>query len=191
MGNSLKYIYQHPLFSESDLEKIFSLHHLKELKKGDFFLKEKKISNSYLVLENGLMRSFVLDIDNNDITLEFFNENDAVIDASSLFQRIPSKENIQAITDCIVYEIYYDDFQELFHTIEGMREWGRMWFTFQLFQSRYQKIEMITETAKERYLKLLKEKPQIIQQAPLKQIATYLGITDTTLSRIRKEISEK
>lgn len=191
MGNSLKYIYQHPLFSESDLEKIFSLHHLKELKKGDFFLKEKKISNSYLVLENGLMRSFVLDIDNNDITLEFFNENDAVIDASSLFQRIPSKENIQAITDCIVYEIYYDDFQELFHTIEGMREWGRMWFTFQLFQSRYQKIEMITETAKERYLKLLKEKPQIIQQAPLKQIATYLGITDTSLSRIRKEISEK
>jgi CRP-like cAMP-binding protein len=191
MGNSLKYIYQHPLFSESDLEKIFSLHHLKELKKGDFFLKEKEISNSYLVLENGLMRSFVLDIDNNDITLEFFNENDAVIDASSLFQRIPSKENIQAITDCIVYEIYYDDFQELFHTIEGMREWGRMWFTFQLFQSRYQKIEMITETAKERYLKLLKEKPQIIQQAPLKQIATYLGITDTSLSRIRKEISEK
>jgi CRP-like cAMP-binding protein len=90
-----------------------------------------------------------------------------------------------------VYEIYYDDFQELFHTIEGMREWGRMWFTFQLFQSRYQKIEMITETAKERYLKLLKEKPQIIQQAPLKQIATYLGITDTSLSRIRKEISEK
>ncbi|WP_213189522.1 Crp/Fnr family transcriptional regulator [Cloacibacterium caeni] len=191
MGNSLKYIYQHPLFSESDLEKIFSLHHLKELKKGDFFLKEKEISNSYLVLENGLMRSFVLDIDNNDITLEFFNENDAVIDASSLFQRIPSKENIQAITDCIVYEVYYDDFQELFHTIEGMREWGRMWFTFQLFQSRYQKIEMITETAKERYLKLLKEKPQIIQQAPLKQIATYLGITDTSLSRIRKEISEK
>ncbi len=191
MGNSLKYIYQHPLFSESDLEKIFSLHHLKELKKGDFFLKEKEISNSYLVLENGLMRSFVLDIDNNDITLEFFNENDAVIDASSLFQRIPSKENIQAITDCIVYEIYYDDFQELFHTIEGMGEWGRMWFTFQLFQSRYQKIEMITETAKERYLKLLKEKPQIIQQAPLKQIATYLGITDTSLSRIRKEISEK
>ena len=191
MGNSLKYIYQHPLFSESDLEKIFSLQHLKKLKKGNFFLKKKKISNSYLVLENGLMRSFVLDIDNNDITLEFFNENDAVIDASSLFQRIPSKENIQAITDCIVYEIYYDDFQELFHTIEGMREWGRMWFTFQLFQSRYQKIEMITETAKERYLKLLKEKPQIIQQAPLKQIATYLGITDTSLSRIRKEISEK
>ena len=167
------------------------MQHLKKLKKGNFFLKKKKISNSYLVLENGLMRSFVLDIDNNDITLEFFNENDAVIDASSLFQRIPSKENIQAITDCIVYEIYYDDFQELFHTIEGMREWGRMWFTFQLFQSRYQKIEMITETAKERYLKLLKEKPQIIQQAPLKQIATYLGITDTSLSRIRKEISEK
>lgn len=191
MENSLKYIYQHPLLSEDDLEKIFSLHHRKELKKGDFFLKENITSNSYMILQNGLMRSYVLDTNNNDITIEFFTENEAVIDASSLFQRIPSKENIQAITDCVAFEILFDDFQKLFHSIEGMREWGRMWFTFQLFQSRNQKIEMVTETAKERYLKLLKDKPQIIKQAPLKQIATYLGITDTSLSRIRKEIVVK
>lgn len=191
MENSLKYIYQHPLLSEHDLERIFSFHHRKEFKKGAYFLKENEVSNSYMILENGLMRSYVLDTDNNDITIEFFTESNVVINASSLFQRIPSKENIQAITDCVAYEILFDDFQELFHSIEGMREWGRMWFSFQLFQSRYQKIEMITESAKERYLKLMKEKPQIIQQAPLKQIATYLGITDTSLSRIRKEIAEK
>lgn len=191
MENSLKYIYQHPLFSEDDFRKIFSLHKRKEFKKSDFFLTEKEISHSYLVLEKGLMRSFVLDTDNNDITIEFFSENDVVINPSSLFQRIPSRENIQAVKDCVAYEIYFDDFQELFHNIEGMREWGRMWFSFQLFQSRIQKIEMITETAKERYLKLLNEKPQIIKQAPFKQIATYLGITDTSLSRIRKEIVEK
>lgn len=191
MENSLQFIYQHPLFSEKDLEKIFSLHQRKELRKGDFFLKEKEISHSYLVLESGLMRSYVLDTDGNDITIEFFTENEAVIDPSSLFQRIPSKENIQSITDCVVYEISFEDFQELFHSIEGLREWGRMWFSFQLFQSRYQKIEMITESAKERYLKLVKQKPQIIQQAPLKQVATYLGITDTSLSRIRKEIVRK
>lgn len=48
---------------------------------------------------------------------------------------------------------------------------------------------MITDQAKERYKKLLKEKPQIVQNVSLKQIATYLGITDTSLSRIRKEIA--
>ncbi len=189
MKKSLKFIYQHPLFSEEDLQNVFSSHHQRIFKKGDYFLKENQISNSYMILEDGLMRSYVLDADNNDITLEFFTENDAVIEVSSLFQRIPSKENIQAVSDCVCYEILYDDFQELFHTIEGMREWGRMWFTFQLFEAKNQKIEMITKSASDRYLKLLKEKPTIIQNAPLKQIASYLGITDTSLSRIRREIN--
>lgn len=49
-------------------------------------------------------------------------------------------------------------------------------------------LDIVTETATNRYLKLLKEKPQIIQNAPLKQIASFLGITDTSLSRIRKDL---
>jgi DNA-binding MarR family transcriptional regulator len=60
----------------------------------------------------------------------------------------------------------------------------------QLFVSKIRSVEMITENASHRYLKLIKEKPQVIRQAPLKQIASYLGITDTSLSRIRKELSK-
>ncbi|MDO5524244.1 MAG: cyclic nucleotide-binding protein, partial [Bacteroidia bacterium] len=58
----------------------------------------------------------------------------------------------------------------------------------ELFRFKQRSIEMIAESATERYLKLIKEKPQVIRQAPLKYIATYLGVTDTSLSRIRKEI---
>ena len=47
---------------------------------------------------------------------------------------------------------------------------------------------MVTQTASNRYLKLLKDKPQLVQNTPLKHIASYLGITDTSLSRIRKEV---
>ena len=72
-----------------------------------------------------------------------------------------------------------------------MREWGRAWFTFQLFTMKERSLGTITETAKNRYLKLMKDKPEILLNAPLKQIATFLGITDTSLSRIRKEIVEK
>ena len=50
-------------------------------------------------------------------------------------------------------------------------------------------LSMITETAEERYANLLKNRPDILQQAPLKHIASYLGITDTSLSRIRKEFA--
>lgn len=191
MQDIFKQVYQHFLLSEADIETIKLCHEKVSFKKGEFLLKEDEIADEYYLLEKGLVRAFVLDFDNNEITTEFFCENEIVIVPSSLFQRMPSKENLQTLTDCTLWKIDFEKFQELFHSIEGMREWGRAWFTFQLFTMKQRSLEMITETAKNRYLKLMKDKPEILLNAPLKQIATFLGITDTSLSRIRKEIVEK
>lgn len=184
----LKSIYQHPAFSEEDLNLIFEKHEKLHFKKGEFFLKENEVSNEYFVLETGVARSFVFDTDNNDITINFFTELDIIIEASSIFQRIASIENIQAETDCTVWKINYDDFQELFLTIPALTEWGRAWMSYQLFYLKNRSVEMITKSATERYLDLIQEKPDVLKFAPLKNIASYLGITDTSLSRIRKEI---
>ncbi|MEZ4841062.1 MAG: Crp/Fnr family transcriptional regulator [Flavobacteriaceae bacterium] len=151
-------------------------------------LKEGKTANEYYLIERGLFRAFVHNTSGNEITTDFFTDNEFLIEVSSLFQRIPSQENLQALTDSWVWKIEFDVFQELFHKIEGIREWGRAWMSEQLFISKRRSINMITTSAKDRYLALLKEKPIIIQQAPLKYIASYLGITDTSLSRIRKEL---
>ena len=78
----------------------------------------------------------------------------------------------------------------MFATIGSFRDTGRTRFATSYFQLKKQSVAMITQTAKERYLQLLIDKPQIIQNVSLKHIATYLGITDTSLSRIRKEIAE-
>lgn len=188
MYDSLKFVYQHPLISEEDLEKIAAQHHLVEFKKNNFLLKEGETADEYYILTEGLVRAFVNDYDNNEITTEFFVENDIVIIPSSLFQKIPSQENLQAVTDCKLLKIQYDDFQQLFHQIEGFREWGRLWFSYQVFTMKQRSLDVVMKTASERYIKLMKEKPQIIRNAPLKQIASYLGITDTSLSRIRREI---
>ena len=191
MVEALKYIYSHFLLSEENVGEIINAHQKISVPKGDFLLQENDVATEYYFVEKGLVRAFVIDIDNNEITTEFFIENDIVIIPSSLFQKIPSKENVQAITHCVLWKISYDDFQELFHRLEGLREWGRDWFSYQLFIMKQRSLDRFTESASERYLKLLKEKPQIIQLAPLKQIASYLGITDTSLSRIRKEILSK
>lgn len=61
--------------------------------------------------------------------------------------------------------------------------------TNSLFHFKQRSLEIVTISAKERYLQLIKEKPEVVLQAPLKNIATYLGITDSSFSRIRKEIS--
>lgn len=189
MNSSLLYqIYQHPLIKEAELSQIVEAHEKVELQKGDFVLQEGKTANSYLVLETGLIRSFAYNYDGEDITTDFFSEGELVIDVLSLFQRIPTQENMQALSDCVCWEIDFDKFQSLFHSITGFAEWGRFWMTGKLFHFKQRAIEIATRPTRERYLSLLKEKPEIIRQAPLKHIATYLGVTDSSLSRIRKEI---
>lgn len=159
-----------------------------EIKKGTFLLKEGEIANQYYILESGLIRSFVNDYQGNDITTNFFALNEIVIEVASLFQRVPTKENIQAVTDCICWKIDFKTFQTFFNNIEGFREWGRSYLSQSLFYFKQKSISLITDSATERYLALIKEKPEVFKFAPLKHIATYLGITDTSLSRIRKEI---
>lgn len=189
MVEIIKSVYQHPLLSEEDLEKIAASHKKENVKKGTVILKQEQVANEYYILESGLVRAYVHDYDNNEITTEFFAENEIVIVPTSLFQRIPSQETLVAVTDAVLWKIAFEEFQQLYHSIPGFSEWGRLWFTHQLFATKQRSLEMITKTATNRYLKLMQEKPQIMQHVPLKQIASYLGITDTSLSRIRKEIS--
>ncbi|MBE8722532.1 Crp/Fnr family transcriptional regulator [Sphingobacterium pedocola] len=185
----LKYAYQHPLFQFKDLELIFNAHSKLVHSKGDFLLEKGHIANEYFIIENGLVRNYLHDYEGNEITTGFVGNNEVLIEVASLFQRIPTYEYIQCLTDCTLWKITYDDFQELFHQIPAFREWGRAWMSFELYKSKLRAIEMITLPASKRYLQLIQKNPQIIQQAPLKHIATYLGVTDTSLSRIRKELS--
>ena len=75
--------------------------------------------------------------------------------------------------------------------IEAFREVGRTKLISNYFELKTHSVSIISDPAKDRYLNLIKQKPDIVQNVPLKQIATYLGITDTSLSRIRKEIADK
>ncbi len=181
-------IYQHPLFKENDLHVIAQAHKKVKLPKGSYIFKEGETVNEYYLLEKGIVRAFVLDYNNNEITTELFTDNEIVIVPASLFQRQPSQETVQTITDCVLWKIDFQDFQNLFTSHPGFSEWGRLWFTFQLFSLKQKSLDMVTQTASNRYLKLLKDKPQLVQNTPLKHIASYLGITDTSLSRIRKEV---
>jgi CRP-like cAMP-binding protein len=185
----LSQVYQHPLIENLELINLINAHKKVSFKKGDFILKQGDVADGYLILESGLMRSFAYDYNGNDITTDFFCNYDIAIEVLSLFQRIPTTENIQALTDCDCWKLDFDIFQELYHSIPGFSEWGRLWMTTSLFHFKQRSVEMVTISAKERYLHLINEKPQVILQSPLKNIASYLGITDTSFSRIRKEIS--
>lgn len=181
-------IYNHPFLSLEEMDEIVGSHQEIEFSKGTVLLKIGQMANEYYLIEEGLFRSFANDYNGNEITTGFYVSGEVLIEVSSLFQRVPSQENLVALTDGRAWKIGFNDFQHLFHKMEGVREWGRLWMAKQLFASRQRLIDTLTKSAAERYQMLAKSSPQIIQQAPLKYIASYLGITDTSLSRIRKEI---
>ncbi|TAH24383.1 MAG: Crp/Fnr family transcriptional regulator [Cytophagales bacterium] len=163
----------------------------KEVKfdKNEYLLKEGQIEKKYWFIETGLIRSYIIDTEGKDITFNLYASGDVVIDYPSMFFFAPTRENIQALTDCVCWEIAFEDFQEMFNSITNFREQQRSLLVGSYFALKQHSISLIADEAKIRYLRLLKEKPQIIQNVSLKHIATFLGITDTSLSRIRKEIS--
>jgi CRP-like cAMP-binding protein len=157
--------------------------------KNDYLLQEGKVEKKYWFVETGFIRSYVIDTDGNDITFNLFAAGDVVIDYPSMFFFQPTRENIQALTDCVCWEIDFTNFQQMFNTLTHFREQQRGLLVSNYFSLKERNISAIADQAKDRYLKFLKEKPHIVQNVSLKHIASYLGITDTSLSRIRKEIT--
>lgn len=183
----LKEIFKPQKFTLDELSLILSQFKKVSFKKNDYFIKEDQTANFYYFLESGFARSYAIDLEGNDITTKFFTAHDIIIDWHSYFLKTPCKEYIQATTKCIAWKIYFDDFMKLFK-IESFREVGRTRLVNNYFQLKNHTVSMITDQAKDRYLNLVKNQQEVIHNVPLKHIATYLGVTDTSLSRIRKEI---
>ncbi len=163
----------------------------KNISKNELWLREGRVCNEYLFLEHGFMRAFACDTEGNEVTTGFYADNSVVFEVSSFFNRGISKENIQGVTDCCGWYITYEQLNTLFHSIYEFREFGRSILVKGFAALKMRMLSMITETAEERYVELIKTNPEIFQHAQLKHVASYLGITDTSLSRIRKEFSKK
>jgi CRP-like cAMP-binding protein len=161
------------------------------LLKNTLTLKEGKVNSDYIFLENGYMRSFVIDTYGSEVTTNIYKPKQMVFEVSSYFQRRPSAENIETITECNTWIGKYESFQELFHSLPEFREFGRAILVKGFVSFKERTISMINEKAEKRYEKLIQESPEVFQHVPLKFIASYLGITDTSLSRLRKEILKK
>lgn len=177
--------------TQEELQLILPKYKEVSFSKNDYLLKEGQIEKKYWFIESGFIRSYIIDTEGNDVTFNLYASGDVVIDYPSMFFFAPTRENIQALTDCVCWEISFEDFQEMFNTILNFREQQRGLLVGSYFALKEHSIALIADQAKERYLRLLKQKPHIIQNVSLKHIATFLGVTDTSLSRIRKEIANE
>lgn len=158
------------------------------LPKHTHVIQEGRTSKKSYFLESGIIRCYIIDLNGEEVTTRFFSAPDFLNDYLSFFGQKPSEENYQLITDCVVHSISYDNVQHCFHNISEFREWGRMLLTLNYNYTKTRMISFHKETAPERYLNLKNANPEILEQVPLHMIASYLGITKHSLSRIRKNL---
>jgi CRP-like cAMP-binding protein len=189
--NLVDYLRKTNLVSTQTAESIAAEFVSKKIMANHFFLVEGTISNEYMFLESGFMRAFAHDIEGNEVTTNFYSANQLVFEVSSFFNRTRSKENIQAVEDCKGWFITYEQLNNLFHSLPEFRDFGRSVLVKGFAGLKTRVLSVITETAEARYEALLKSNPEIFQHGSLKHIASYLGIADTSLSRIRKNYSKK
>lgn len=166
--------------------------HFEERKfsKDEFFLKEGRICD-FLYLAEGVMRAYTFDLQGNEVTTNLFGRNRQVYDHASFFLQTPSEENIRAVTDCLGYSITFENMNTLFHSIPEYREYGRGLLVKELVSYKKRTLAMINKSAEQRYEDLIKADKEIFRLVPLKYIASYLGVTNSSLSRIRREFSKR
>lgn len=190
MDKSSLNTYFHSLFTirKEVVEKITEKFSRFELKANTVLLDKNVISTKTYFLEKGYVRSYILNEDNEEITTNIYTAPCFVNDFLSFFRQQPTKEIYQTVTDCVFWETGLENVQHNFHNIPEFREFSRLLFVLNYYNIHDRLIEMASQKASTRYASLMKKDPEIFRYVPLKVIASYLGIKDSSLSRIRRDI---
>ncbi|OUP09393.1 cyclic nucleotide-binding protein [Mediterranea sp. An20] len=156
----------------------------KEMEKGEILLKEGQVSHDFIVVAKGMVRQFYYK-NGKDVTEHFSYEGDIVICIESIMKQEPTRLMVEALEAGTVYMLPADKMLKLSRASWGINMFYRKMLEFSLIVSQVKADSWRFETAKERYLHLMKTQPEVIRRAPLAYIATYLLMTPETLSRVR------
>lgn len=187
MKNIIDKLSQYMEISEHAKIKLEELIVLKKLKKGTILLKEGGICQYIYFLKKGFARGFFYQ-NGKDITSWFALENDIATSLYSLITQKQSFESIEILEESILYAISYENLQQLYQLFPEFNLVGRQFVEKYYVELLARTMSFQFQSAKERYLHLLTHQPQLLQRASLGQIASYMGISQETLSRIRTKI---
>lgn len=184
LNNILDQIYILPEISKLRLKSLIiensypRNHHL-------FFANQKV--NRFYFLKEGICRAYA-NREGREVTFWLGKEGDCIFPLQTLYSIETTYENLELVTSCTFYEIDLQDLQKLFFEDIHIANWGRMSLEREYIKSEKQFITRQFKTASERYYDLLQEFPGITQKIALGVIASYLGISQVSLSRIRAKV---
>lgn len=180
-----KYIQTYFDVNKDEVTRISSFFKSMTLKKGDFFLKTSKYSERLGFVQTGIMREFVV-INDKEVTKWISTKGYFVVDLSSFIFHQSARWNIQALTDCELYVLDKKDYQKIGQVVPTWMELEKLFIAkcFIVLEDRV--LQHLSMTAEERYYQLFNFNKELFNLVPLQYLASMLGMTPETLSRIRK-----
>lgn len=172
-------------FSPADIKLISAALNPMVIQKGAYVLQAPEVCQSVWFLNRGSMRQYVWDHENVEHTRNLFIEKDWILDSNSFTLQEPSLCNIQAFETCEMLALSMHSMHALIQKSPAFFQIGKL-LASEPFRDDPNVAFLSLE---EKYINLLKQRPLVIQTFPLKYIASYLGMTPETLSRIRRKLA--
>lgn len=183
------YLKTHFEISQSnELTEVSSLFKNITLKKGDYFLKEGKICNKFCFIKSGFLRVFAVP-NENEVTQWIATNGHFGTDFSSFFFELPSRWTIQALETTELFTISKENYKKIGNTVPNWAELERTFLIKCLTMMESRINNHLSMSAEERYLHFFEDNKALFNQVPLQYIASMLGMTPETFSRIRKKLS--
>lgn len=155
--------------------------------KGDHILEAGKTERNIFFVARGVVRAF-LPIDGRDITFWIGTEGATVVSLKSYVLGAPGYETVECVEPTLLYALNRNVLTDLYQQDIHIANWGRKFAETELLQTEERFIPLLFTTAAQRYRALLEKQPHLLQRIPLEHLASYLGITPVSLSRIRAQI---
>ncbi|WP_163515063.1 Crp/Fnr family transcriptional regulator [Gelidibacter japonicus] len=183
------YLDQIATISQSDWDFFTSKLQRRVIPKKSVFLKLNEIENHISFIESGVVRLYIpKENSEKEITFGFSFKDQFISAYDSFLTRQPSAYELEALTETTLLSITYNDLQDVYKTTEIGNLIGRLAAERLFLIKSKREQHLLNLTAEERYLKLFKERPELIRIIPLKYISSYIGVTAQALSRIRRRL---
>lgn len=186
MEQLIKYLSKYITLPQAEV--LSSIFEEKEYSHGDLLTKEGRYSNQIGCIKDGMARAYFINENGDEVTVWFSFPGMMIFDPQSFYSETMSTLTIEFLEDSIVFITTKQKLDYLYEQQPELNLFGRK-FAEAAFSKMIQRTtELQTLNAEERYLQLLKT-PELLQKIPLKYLASYIGVTKYSLSRIRKNIS--
>lgn len=183
----LENISNHVSLDKKEIDLFTSLLTVKEVSKKKFLLQEGKSCSSIHYVHSGILRAYCYDKEIHERVIMFAVQDWWITDIHGFATGKPAIVNIEAIEDSVVLELQKEDLDQLYSKVPKFERVFRILMQNSYIREQLRTTQNLTLTAEERYVNFVAKYPNVYQRVPLKQIASYLGITPEFLSVIRKK----